>query len=174
MGAAGRGVDRGIVKRRPASVQRPPLVPSLEALEGREGPGRISLNNGVLKITGTAAADTVTVTQDDANNRIIVDDTVQTVIYFIHRGEGRRHSTRYHASHLTENRRTISVRLPCLSFTETVSLPASSAAIGRGRVHCQTPSPADSNFGARFSPRFTPGIAKPAVTVKLARSRPVP
>ena len=67
------------------STVRSSFAPSVEVLEGRDCPAGISLSNGVLSITGTAAVDTVTVTQDDANDQIIVQDGVQTVIFFSHR-----------------------------------------------------------------------------------------
>src|SRR5262245_23834167 len=57
------------------------FAPRLEALEDRHTPAGISLANNLLTVTGNAGQDIVTITQDDAQNRIIVNDTVQNVIF---------------------------------------------------------------------------------------------
>jgi hypothetical protein len=57
------------------------FVPSMQALEDRSVPAVISFSSGVLSITGTAAADVVRITQDDAWNRLTVQDGVQTRVF---------------------------------------------------------------------------------------------
>jgi hypothetical protein len=65
-------------KARPSS-----FAPSLEVLEGRECPAGISLNNGVLTVSGTAGRDTVTITQNDdpAVNEVVVEDGRQLIVF---------------------------------------------------------------------------------------------
>src|SRR5262249_28341470 len=66
-----------------------------------------------------------------------------------------------------ENVRSILVRLPWRSLTDTVNLPCGKAANGFARVSSQTPSALGLKFLARFSPAAMPSIGKSAVTVKL-------
>src|SRR5262245_12497613 len=65
-----------------AKAARPrTFAPRLEALEDRHTPAGISLANNLLTITGNAGQDIITITQNDALNQIIVNDTVQNVIF---------------------------------------------------------------------------------------------
>ena len=56
------------------------------------------------------------------------------------------------AAHLTENRRSIRVMLPCLSLTDTTTVPRFSAVTGWASFSSQTPGAFGRNEGARFSP----------------------
>ena len=64
--------------------------------------------------------------------------------------------------------------LPCRSLTETIIFPFSSRVTGWVSFSSQRWSGRAVNLLARFWPAGMPSIAKSAVTVKLARSSPLP
>ena len=72
----------------------------------------------------------------------------------------------------TVNVRSIRVRLPFLSFTETVTVPLASWVRGLVRTSSCTPCDLGWNWAARFFPAGTPFTAKSAVTCKLLESSP--
>src|SRR5262249_13557144 len=80
---------------------------------------------------------------------------------------------RWAARVLTEMVRSMRVMFPCLSFTETVSLPLANSAIGLVSTSSQTPGVLALNFDARFPPAAMPSTGKSATTAKLSISRPV-
>src|SRR5262249_11399323 len=73
----------------------------------------------------------------------------------------------------TEKVRSTRVVLPCLSFTDTVTLPLGKSVIGLTSLSSHTPSPFDRNRLARSSPGLASSTAKSAVTEKLAASIPL-
>src|SRR5262249_55630867 len=79
-----------------------------------------------------------------------------------------------HYYFLIEKARSMVVRLPCLSLTETVSLPLGRSRSGRESVNPQREPGRAWNFFAKFLPADTPATGKLATTVKLSRSSPVP
>src|SRR4051794_28265225 len=74
----------------------------------------------------------------------------------------------------TDNVRSIRLTFPAWSFTETCSTPLASESMGAVSFISHTPGFTMRNLPARFSPGATPSMAKSAVTVKPAGSRPVP
>src|SRR5262245_30866790 len=73
----------------------------------------------------------------------------------------------------TDNVRSMPLVFPCLSFTDTVSLPFARSLIGVARASSQTPSDLALSLLARLVPAAAPSTAKSAVTSRLLASRPV-